>query len=184
MISFIVVSYKDRDYVIRHIKSIKSYVEGKDYEVIVVDNGFDNELEKELKSTFNKVRYYRLEENRGYGKAVNFGVSKAKGELICIANADTEFVSLNLEEIYDKMIKDKNLGLIGPKLILPSGNTQISWGLKPTIINEFLTKVYNFLYKHNALNKIIRKKTKREFYAEWLTGACFFIKLNVWEEIN
>ena len=185
MISFIIISYKDKEYLIRLIKSIGNVMGGgTEYEVILVDSAKDIQLKELIEGNDLGIRYYALDDNRGYGFAAGYGVSKAKWEYICVMNADIEFITGNVKDICDRLERQKEVGLIGPKIILPDGMVQLSWGLKPTPINELIIKMRDYLYKKGMIRRIMERQTKHEFYAEWLTGACFFMRKEVWEEVE
>lgn len=183
MLSFIIVSYKDRDYLIKNIESIRKNVREIGYEIIIIDNAGDTELEKEINGLFEGVRFYSLKKNEGYGAAVNFGVSRAKRKYICIANADTEIIEGNVEAVCKKL-DEEGIGLIGPKIVLSDYRVQISWAPKPTIMNEFLIELRDLLYRLGLIDRIIFKHTENEFYAEWLTGAFFFMRKDVFQGVK
>lgn len=183
MISFIIVSYKDRGWLIKNIESIRKNAGKIAYEVIIIDNAMDAELRKEINELFEGAVYYSLGENKGYGAAVNFGVSRASGEYICIANADTEIIEGDVERIC-KRLNEGGVGLIGPKIVLPNGKVQITWGPKPTVVGEFLIKLRNLLYGLGLIDRIIFKHSENEFYAEWLTGAFFFMRRDVYQGVK
>lgn len=68
------------------------------YEVIVADDCSQDDTEEIVKSIEDdRVRYYRLPENKGAGGARNFGVSKAKGEYIAFHDSDDAWVPQKLE---------------------------------------------------------------------------------------
>ena len=58
-------------------------------DIIVVDDGSrDNTYELAAALASDRVHVYRLEQNRGKGHAMNYGISKSKGEIIVTMDAD------------------------------------------------------------------------------------------------
>ena len=58
-----------------------------DVEIIVIDDGSDDQT-GEIARQFSAVKLIRHPQNRGYGASLKTGIRHAKGELICITDAD------------------------------------------------------------------------------------------------
>jgi len=62
-------------------------------EIIVVDDGSKDNTYNVAKSYKNKiVRVFKLRKNKGKGAAINFGLDKAKGEIVVTMDADNTIV--------------------------------------------------------------------------------------------
>lgn len=89
-ISFVVITYNMQREAERTLTSLtKEYqegVEGLNYEVIVVDNGSSEPLEKDtVEALGENFRYYYLEDaSESPAHAINFGAKKAAGEFLAI----------------------------------------------------------------------------------------------------
>lgn len=62
----------------------------RDFEIIVVDNGSEDDTQAMLDREFDDVRRIRFDENRGFSAAVNAGIDAARGDVIVLMNNDTE----------------------------------------------------------------------------------------------
>jgi len=58
------------------------------FEVIVVDNGSTDGTVERLAPIFPRVRWIRLEENRGFAAAVNVGIRASRAEIVALLNND------------------------------------------------------------------------------------------------
>jgi GT2 family glycosyltransferase len=89
MVSIIIPVYNCHDYTHMCIESIYRNTKNIEYEIIVVDNG--SEQEQELFPYIDKPHHHviRLPLNHGFPFAVNCGIGRATGEYICILNNDT-----------------------------------------------------------------------------------------------
>ncbi len=97
LLSIIIPVFNGSKYIVQCLESIisqqsKDLILGKDYEIIVVDDGSTDDT-KELVNNFCveksvKIEYVLHESNLGAGKAVNSGLDKAHGEYISWMGAD------------------------------------------------------------------------------------------------
>jgi len=183
-ISFIIVSFRDKEFLEQAIKSFIAYTKELSFEIIVVDNDNSIDLKKYITSKFKDIQYVLMEENKGYGYALNKGAEIANGQCYCICNSDIEFSSDMIRNAYSTLLTNQKIGILAPQIKLPDGSIQISWGRKPNIINEFITKIQDYLYRKKIIAHHIQQKADTGFYPAWATGACLLIKKEVWEKMN
>ena len=89
-VSILIPAYNEEKDIARTLKSILSidYPKNK-LEVIVIDDGSnDRTLEIARKFSSDRVRVF-TKKNEGKGRALNYGLNKAKGEIIVSMDADT-----------------------------------------------------------------------------------------------
>ncbi len=90
-ISFIIPVYNGQDTIIPCIESIRAQMEGKDYEIIIVDDcSSDNtrDVISEYAKSCNQVKLFCQPKNRRQGAARNRGLEEAKGDYITYIDAD------------------------------------------------------------------------------------------------
>ena len=81
----------------------------KNIEHIIVDGGSKDQTIPLLKKYSNKNRKYYIKKRFGIYKSINFGISKAKGEFICILHSDDIFQSNNtVKELSNIVAKNKS----------------------------------------------------------------------------
>ncbi len=88
-ISIIIPFYNVEKYIERCIKSILTQNETKDYEIILVDDGSEDNSYNNIKSYIddNFVKYV-AEVNSGLGQARNYGLKFARGDYIWFVDSD------------------------------------------------------------------------------------------------
>jgi len=91
-ISIILPSYNDPQLVKQWVDSYQITQHQEIAEVIIVDDGSDKN-KRELSEVYCDSDFvmYPLKENRGFTYAVNYGIERAKGEIIMISNTDVLF---------------------------------------------------------------------------------------------
>ena len=106
MISFIIPAYNARKTIGKAIESILNQEKSDiDYEIIVVDDGSNDNLKDELEKYENKIRYF-YKENSGVSDARNLGVKMSKGEYIIFVDSD-DYISRSLLKDIQEYINEK-----------------------------------------------------------------------------
>ena len=119
----------------------KIYLSNKNIflEFIFVDGGSkDNSLK--IAKSFKKLKIYSLK-NKGRGYAINYGIKKAKGDVIAVFPTDNEYEVSDLEIMIKNIINSKEKIIYGSRLI------------KCTNLSNQIKKVY----KNNYFGYIISK---------------------------
>ena len=98
LVSVVIPVYNREKLIERSVKSILNQTY-KNLEMIVVDDASTDRIEmvvQEIKDT--RIRYIRLEENGGAGRARNAGVKAARGKYIAFNDSDDEWLPTKLEK--------------------------------------------------------------------------------------
>lgn len=126
-LSIIIVNYNTYQLTKATIEAVLLQAVNFDYEILLVDNAsMDGSIQK-LQQDFqdiistNKLQIFRNAENLGFSKANNRGMRVAKGEYILLLNSDTVVNPNCLQQSIDQMERDKSIGALGCKVILPDG---------------------------------------------------------------
>ena len=120
-LSVIILNYNVRYFLELCLKSVEAALSNLDAEIIVVDNNSSDDSCDMVKSFFPNVVLIENKVNYGFSKGNNQGVSKAKGEYICILNPDTIVAEDSFEVLLKFAEKTDNVGIIGCRLIDGSG---------------------------------------------------------------
>ncbi len=124
----IIIPTKDKPELIKNcINSLLEKTKYPNYEIIIVDNGSKEkevwEFYESLKS-FSNITVYSLDIPFNFSKLVNFGVSKAGGQMICLLNNDTQVINEDwLREMVVHAIR-KEVGVVEAKLLYPDHTVQ------------------------------------------------------------
>jgi N-acetylglucosaminyl-diphospho-decaprenol L-rhamnosyltransferase len=171
-ISFIIVNYKSEGYLKRCFASIFKNAENSEKEIAIVNNCDD------LISASENVRIINIPENKGFGNACNIGAKGAKGKILCFLNSDTELISNNLEKIISEFQSNKKVSIIGAKLVDENRNIQEWCAGKEITLSDIIGN--NLGFKRSK--KIWESKNPVE--CAWISGACLFIRKELFEKLN
>lgn len=187
-LSIVITSFNTKDLLLGCINSITKYTKDIIYELIVVDNGSNDESVKTIeKLKAENIKVIKNKENLGFAKANNQGIEKARGRYILLLNSDTKLVENSLSKMVDWMDKHKDVGISSCMLINPDGSIQATGGSFPSIFKVFLWSTFlddlPFIadifgsYHPHAQNFLAKSNYyKSEHQQDWITGAFFFIR--------
>lgn len=185
-ISIIIVNYNLTESIRKLLESIKKFVNEISYEVIVVDNNSPDRSIENLKVEFPEFNFQLLNTNLGFGHGNNSGVKLSKGEYLLLLNPDT-YLTNNLPlQLFSFAEKHPEFGSVGPRLIFPDGNYQVSYARFPNIKQELLNAIGLIGFALTLLYKLkdffFRRK---EFYiVDFLFGSCMFIRRDIFQKVN
>lgn len=190
-ISFIILTWNSESYLSRCFDSIirKCSAEGISYEVIVIDNGSQDGsctvvegYQKNIPDVFNLIK---LESNRGTTYTRNLGLQKARGEILCILDSDTEQGEGCLTAVINRLRSDMNVGMIVPRLLLPDGTVQNSVKHFPTMLNK-LMKVPRIVFGVRTKNCDFYENFpfNEERMVDTAISACWFFRKELLQKVG
>ena len=186
----IVLFRNDKDLVKKAIYScINSILINKLY---LIDNSPTDALSC-LANLDSRIIYIFNNANLGYGKAHNIALRKSIEENIpyhLVLNPDVYFESGVLEELYNFMEANKDVGLVMPKVLYPDGNIQYLCKLLPTPLDLFGRRFLNF----GPFKKIVEKRNEiyelrftgydKIMEVPYLSGCFMFIRTAVLKKVG
>lgn len=156
-------------------------------EIYLVDNSPTDELRNKIGPT--EANYIYTGKNVGFGAGHNVAIEKIKeiSEYHLVLNADVDFDSFILENIYDYMKSNQDVGLLAPKIHNPDGSIQYSVKLLPTpanlIVRRFIPSKglkekmdYKYELHFFDFNKIIQ--------VPYAMGCFLFINTKVFKVVD
>lgn len=190
-ISIIIVSYNTKKLLRDCLNSL--FEAGKDMncEVIIVDNASTDgsvRVAKEFENFLN-IKLIVNKVNKGFGGANNQGIKIAGSDLLLLLNSDTIVNKNALERPLSYMKENKNVGVLGCKLVGIDGNVQSSGGYFPNLFNVFFwmtflddikpiyIRIKPYHINPNFENEYIREQ-------DWVTGAYFMIRKKIFDDLG
>lgn len=110
LVSIVIPTYNNARYIEQAIKSALQQTYPA-YEIIVVDDGSQDETRQILQPYFNRVHYV-YQENQGVSAARNRGIQMARGELVAFLDADDYFLPEKLEKQVAVFQENPSLGMV------------------------------------------------------------------------
>ena len=182
LVSLIIPTKNCHQLVRKCIESIIDKTTYNNYEILLIDNGSDDEDSlRYFKSLANnpKIRVFHYERDFNYSAINNFAVKHASGQLIGLVNNDIEVISPRwLERMVNFAVRE-DVGCVGAKLLFPDGRIQhagvvLGYGGGAGHAHKF------FPSEHPGYLK--RIVASSEFSA--VTAACLLVKKSLYEAVG
>lgn len=175
-LSISIINFQSESFIEECLASVFTHLADLDFEVIVVNNDEKENLEN-VRKNFPKVKIIDHKRNVGFGAGHNLGAKKAEGEILLFLNPDTELLE-SITPIMEFFEKNKNIGIAGPRLLSGDGKIQ------PWIAGKE-TNLWNVVKNNFGISsgKKIWKSTRRK-KTHWITGAAFFIRKSLWDNLG
>ena len=150
-LTVVLLSHKSKKLITRFVKEIYNK-----FEIIIIDNSNDKELEKEIAQNYSNITL-KFIENNGYGAAINYASKLIKTNYFLISNPDIE--GMNEKNILEFLTSAKKLddkfSSLGPRYI--NANTKSHIQSDPTV-------------------EIAEMK--------FISGACMFFKKEIFDSLG
>ena len=111
LVSVIVPTYRRTNYLKLTLESILNQT-FTDFEIIVVDDGTDNNLNEHLCNQLKKVKYFKIENSGGPARPRNVGIREARGKYIAFVDDDDLWLPQKLEIQIAILDKFPSFGLV------------------------------------------------------------------------
>lgn len=161
---------------IKSVRKISKYIQ----ELIIINNGFTKmDFLKTTHLSFH-IKIINNKKNVGFAKAVNMGILESKTEIILLLNPDTKIFDKSPIKLFQEINNNKDIGVIGGKLISDEQKTYYSANSKP----DFLTAIFEFtnlkkIFPNNLVSKkfwLEKNKGVSKMDVHGLCGAYMFFK--------
>ncbi len=121
-VSIVIPTYNGSRYILQTIESVLQQTY-RDYEIIVVDDGSNEDIKSLLKPFADKISYIRIE-NSGPAAARNKGIQVSKGEFLALLDHDDIWKPGNLQEKVDFLQRNPGSAMVYsyPELMDSEGN--------------------------------------------------------------
>lgn len=162
------------------MQSVEAAIQDLDAEIIVIDNNSQDESCVMVKEKFPNIKLIENKHNLGFSKGNNIGVKVAKGDYLCILNPDTVVAENTFKSLLGFAEKQKNLGIVGCKLIDGNGNYLPESKRNVPVIKISIKKAFGnskYYYANHLKENEIGK-------ADVFVGAFMLLKRAVYNKVN
>jgi GT2 family glycosyltransferase len=152
-------------------------------DIYIADNASTDDSVTYIKSTFPLIKIIQNNENGGYAKGYNDALKQIDADVLCLLNSDVEVTKNWLNPIINVFNNEETTAIIQPKILDYNNKNYFEYA---GAAGGFLDK-YGYPYcRGRIFNTIEKDEGQYDDNAEifWASGACLFIRKNVFEKLN
>ncbi len=170
------------------LNAIRENLPSLDYEIIVVDNNSEDNIQQFLESQFPDVRFISSSTNLGMGGGNNLGIREARGDYILILNPDIFVYDNAIIKLLDHLKANPDIGLIAPRLLNGDKTLQYTayrWHrfFTPIVRRTFFGKIS---FGKRELSRFLITDWDHLDIREvdWIQGSCILLPKKVFDEVG
>lgn len=185
-LSVVIVNYQTFDLTKNTINSILDYDYPFSLEIFVVDNASGDDSLSRLQDYFkDKVKFIASKENNGFAAGNNQALRQAKGRYQLLLNSDTIVWEHTLENIYNFMEENSDVGACGCQVLLENGELDKACKRSfPNVKNSFF-RLFHIPTNSKDNNYNLTDLSDDEVYEiDCLTGAFMFIRKEALNQVG
>ena len=180
-IAIVILNWNGLKFLEQFLPSVIQYSEGA--EIIVADNNSTDGSIQFTKDNFGDVRIIKIDTNEGYSKGYNTALAQVKAEYYVLLNSDVEVTAGWLHPIIALMASDPLIAACQPKI---KSYHQREYFEYAGAAGGFIDK-YGYPFCRGRIFDQLEKdlgqyNDVQEIF--WATGACLFIKSEVYWQMT
>jgi GT2 family glycosyltransferase len=151
--------------------------------IYVADNASTDSSIEVIKSQFPSIRIIQNDGNYGFAKGYNLALQQIEEDYYALVNSDVEVTENWLKPILSIFENEPNVGIIQPKIRNYKNKEYFEYaGAAGGFIDQF-----GYPFCRGRLFETLEKDTRQyddEVELFWASGACFFIRKDIFKALN
>ncbi len=180
-VTVIILAYNTPDLLVQCLQGFFDSCSAMGWQIIVVDNGSEEEISAVMDGKFDGVDVIRSERNLGFAGGNNIGLLKAKGEFVILMNSDVIAQAETLASLVEAIRADPRIGAMSPGLLTAEGKPQaFAFGSQVTpgyLMRRAVRRMLRLGYAHDWA-------VQEPIDVGWVSAACICVRRRVIEEIG
>ena len=141
-LAIVVLNYRTPKLALACVESVVSELDPTRDRLLVVDNasgdGSAAAIRAHVLSQHWPVEVVESPRNEGFGGGMNLGIASADAQAYLLLNSDTVVRPGAVAALWQALVGEPRVGLVGPRIEHPDGTPQPSCFRVPTPISEFI----------------------------------------------
>lgn len=187
-ISFIIVSWNAKDYLLECLESIQETVKDRSYEIIVVDNDSSDGSPEAVEQKYPAVRVVRTGTNLGFAKGNNIGIRESVGRSLCLINSDVVLLPACMDLLLEYISHNPKVGLVAPRILNEDGSLQHSCRQFPSLYGSLCSafSIGNLFPRHRIFGDTMMTwwNHDEERFVDAITGCFWLVRREALEEVG
>ena len=179
-IAVVILNWNGKKLLEQFLPSVIDY--SKDATIYVADNASTDSSVAFVKDQFPNVKIIENKINGGYAKGYNDALQFVGEDIFCLLNSDIEVTPNWLDPILDTFNTETETAIIQPKILDYKDKSKFEYA---GAAGGFIDK-YGYPFCRGRIFDTIEVDTNQYQNTNifWASGACFFIKKEVFKQLN
>ncbi|WP_411894951.1 glycosyltransferase family 2 protein [Winogradskyella sp. A2] len=180
-IAIVILNWNGKDLLEKFLPSVVKFSENA--KIYVADNASTDDSIQFLYEHYPEINVIKNKTNGGYAKGYNDALKHTNQPLLCLLNSDIEVTENWLSPILNQYNSDENVAIVQPKILDIHNKNYFEYA---GAAGGFIDK-YGYPYCRGRIFNTIEEDQGQYDDVEtifWASGACFFIKNSVFNELN
>ncbi|WP_044404211.1 glycosyltransferase family 2 protein [Lacinutrix sp. Hel_I_90] len=180
-IAVVILNWNGKALLEKFLPSVVAY--SKEATVYVADNASTDDSITFVTAAFPSVNIIKNKSNGGYAKGYNDALKGIDADVFCLLNSDIEVTKNWLTPVVETFKKEPNTAIIQPKILDYHNKTHFEYA---GAAGGYLDK-YAYPFCRGRIFDTIEKdkgQYNKNSQIFWASGACFFIRKQVFERLN
>jgi GT2 family glycosyltransferase len=181
-IAVVILNWNGKKFLERFLPSVIKYSH-EFGEIIIADNASTDNSVSYLKSEFPEIRIIQNIENGGFAKGYNDALAQVDADYFVLLNSDIEVTPNWIEPVIKLMESDSKIAACQPKLLSYYERNKFEYA---GAAGGFIDK-YGYPFCRGRLFQTIEQDIGQYndvFEVFWATGACMFVKADVYRKLG
>lgn len=181
-IKIVILNWNGRDFLLRFLPGVIDTAPAY-ADVVVADNGSEDDSVHVLEANFPQVQVIRLDRNYGYSGGYNRALAQLEADYFILLNSDVETPAGWCEPLIEAMEADRGLIAVAPKILSYADKSMFEYaGASGGFIDMF---GYPFC-RGRILSTVERDGGQYDSarYAFWASGACLACRRELFTDVG
>ncbi|MDR2473462.1 MAG: glycosyltransferase family 2 protein [Tannerella sp.] len=182
-ISVIILNWNGRELLECFLPAVLAHTPADIAEIVVADNGSDDDSVEVLKKLFPTVRRLVFDRNYGFAEGYNRALAETQTDYTVLLNSDVEVTHGWLDAPLALLETDKTVAAVQPKILSYKNRNRFEYaGAAGGFID-----IYGYPYcRGRVMSEIEDDAGQYDQQADilWATGACLFVKTELYRQVG
>ncbi|GMN08981.1 glycosyltransferase family 2 protein [Croceitalea sp. MTPC9] len=180
-LAIVILNWNGAELLKKYLPSVIEHSHGAD--IYVIDNASTDDSVKVLKNEFPHIDIVINKENHGFAGGYNIGLKSIHADYYCLLNSDVEVTENWLKPIINGFTEIPKATIIQPKILDLKRKGYFEYA---GAAGGFIDKLGYPFCRGRIFQSLEEDKGQYDDIKEvfWATGACMFIKSDVFWELN
>jgi len=181
-----IVTFNNEKTIKKCVESIFDHMDSRlSFKLYIIDNKSTDNTLNIIRNISDKIIIIENNKNIGFGAGHNKVLGSLDSRYHLVVNPDITIENNCIYEMAEFMDKNKDIGLLSPKIKFPDGRMQYLCKRNPTFFDLFIRFLLPMFFKKRQYHFEMRETGyDKEFEIEYASGCFMFFRAEIFQQIN